>query len=124
MENIKVRGDYRRQYGGISLGDAIRSIRLTSDRLNWHQRQQRARASEDAIPSRIADVNEFYLTSDIQLVKDIIYKYAVRYIIVGQLERALYPGLGLDKFEQLDGVLWKEVFRVGETVIYEVVNQQ
>ena len=37
-------------------------------------------------------------------------------------ERALYPGPGLDKFDQLNGSLWKEVYREGETVIYEVLN--
>jgi len=91
---------------------------------NWHQRQQRARAPEEAIPTRITDVNEFYLTSDVQQVKDFLQKYGVRYIMVGQLERALYPGPGLDKFEQLDGFLWKEVFRENDTFIYEVINLQ
>jgi len=91
---------------------------------NWHQRQQRARASEAAVPTRVTDVNEFYLTSDVQQVKNFIQKYGVRYIIVGQLERALYPGPGLDKYEQLDGFMWQEVFRVDDTVIYEVLNHQ
>jgi len=91
---------------------------------NWHQRQQRARAPEEAIPTRITDVNAFYLTEDVQQVKDFLQKYGVRYIMVGQLERALYPVPGLDKFEDLDGFLWKEVFRIDDTVIYEVLNQQ
>jgi uncharacterized membrane protein len=46
----------------------------------------------------------------------------VKYIIVGQLERAYYPGPGLDKFAQQDGVLWRAVYRQGETVIYEVLD--
>jgi YYY domain-containing protein len=86
---------------------------------NNHQRQQRARAPENTISDRITDVNEFYLTSDPSRVKDILENYGVKYIIVGQLERALYPGSGLEKFESLEGVLWQEVFRSGDTVIYE-----
>ncbi|NPA26880.1 MAG: hypothetical protein GXO36_04715, partial [Chloroflexi bacterium] len=42
------------------------------------------------------------------------------YIIVGQLERAYYPGPGLDKFDQWNGQLWDRVFQQGETAIYRV----
>ncbi len=87
---------------------------------NWHQRQQRASASEDLIQGRIAEVNEFYLTTDQERAKSILDKFGVEYIIVGQLERALYPGEGLEKFEALDGVLWEEVYRDQDTVIYRV----
>jgi uncharacterized membrane protein len=89
---------------------------------NWHQRQQRARAPEYLIPSRIADVNDFYLTTDPLHSQELLKKYGVKYVILGQLERALYPGPGLEKFDQLNGSLWKEVYREGETVIYEVLN--
>lgn len=89
---------------------------------NWHQRQQRARAPEYVIPERINDVAEFYLTPDIERAQQILGKYDVKYIVVGQLERALYPGGGLEKFELYDGSLWDEVFRDGDTVIYQVTG--
>jgi hypothetical protein len=65
----------------------------------------------------------------------------VRYIVVGQLERIEYtPGApngpvpandpnglptpsGLLKFDQYNGTLWKEVYRDGQTVIYEVIAE-
>jgi uncharacterized membrane protein len=56
------------------------------------------------------------------LVEDFLQKYQVKYIVVGQLERAYYPGAELDKFEAQDGVLWQEVFRLNDTVIYEVLD--
>jgi uncharacterized membrane protein len=89
---------------------------------NWHERQQRARSAENLITDRISEVNEFYSEPDPQRAKAILDKYGVEYIIVGQLERALYPGPGLDKFEQEDGTLWKEVFHQGETTIYQVIG--
>jgi YYY domain-containing protein len=89
---------------------------------NWHERQQRARGPENLITDRITEVNEFYLGTDPERVKAILAKYGIEYIIVGQLERVLYPGAGLDKFEQMDGSLWREVFRVGDTVIYQVIT--
>jgi hypothetical protein len=46
----------------------------------------------------------------------------VRYIILGQQERGKYPGPGLDKFPAANGSLWKEVYRDGDTVIYEVLD--
>ena len=88
---------------------------------NWHQRQQRASWAEDLVPTRVNEVNEFYLSSDLTRIKEILLKYDIRYIIVGQLERAYYPGPGLDKFEQLDGYLWRSVYRDGDTVIYEAI---
>lgn len=87
---------------------------------NWHQRQQRARWPESTVPTRITDVNEFYLTTDETRLIDIIKRYRIEYIILGQLERALYPGPGLDKFEALNGHLWQAVYRDGEMVIYRV----
>jgi YYY domain-containing protein len=89
---------------------------------NWHQRQQRAAGPEYLVPQRIGQINEFYLTEDSSFAQEFLHDYEVRYIIVGQLERALYPGPGLNKFENLNGNLWHEVYRDGETVIYEVLG--
>ena len=88
---------------------------------NWHERQQRAAASEDVVTDRINQVNQFYLTTDLDQAREFIRKFNVEYVVVGQLERALYPGPGLDKFEALNGSLWKLVFHEGETDIYEVL---
>jgi uncharacterized membrane protein len=89
---------------------------------NWHERQQRSSSPENLIADRISEVNEFYLDTDPEKAMAILDKYGVKYIIVGQLEQALYPGPGLDKFEQMDGLLWQEVFRAGSTVIYQVIR--
>ena len=89
---------------------------------NWHQRQQRARSPENLVQDRVDAVGDFYLTEYLEAARNFVQYYGVRYVIVGQLERALYPGFGLVKFEQLEGSLWKEVYREGETVIYEVIG--
>jgi YYY domain-containing protein len=91
---------------------------------NWHERQQRGSVPGEIVPLRIGEVNEFYLTPDPDQARRFLQKYEVRYVIVGQLERALYPGPGLDKFENQNGVLWREVYRDGSTVIYEVMEAQ
>jgi uncharacterized membrane protein len=90
---------------------------------NWHQRQQRTVASHDWVFERVDAVHEFYQTQDLDWVRDFVEKYNVRYIVFGQLEQAKYAGVGLDKFEEQDGVLWREVFRDRQTAIYEVIHE-
>jgi YYY domain-containing protein len=99
---------------------------------NWHQRQQRALMSEQ-VWNRVNEINAFYATTDPAAAKAFLQKYNVRYIVVGQLERAEYiPGApdgpvtadapnGLPKFDEYNGRLWKEVYRDGQTVVYEVL---
>ena len=88
----------------------------------WHQQQQRAVVPGSWVTERILEVDSFYLTEDWNQAAEFLRKYGVRYIIVGQQERGLYPGPGLEKFKQADGVLWREVYRDGETVIYKVIE--
>ena len=73
------------------------------------------------VQTRVDQVNSFYTTTDSALARDFLRRYNVRYIIVGQLERAAYAGYGIEKFEWFDGRLWQEVYRDGQTVIYEVI---
>jgi YYY domain-containing protein len=99
---------------------------------NWHQRQQRAYQGEQ-VWDRVSEINAFYATTDLESAQAFLRKYNVRYIIVGRLERAEYiPGApngpvpagspdGLLKFEQFNGIFWREVYRDGQTVIYEVL---
>jgi uncharacterized membrane protein len=92
---------------------------------NWHQRQQRAVIPSTWVTDRVEDVNNFYLTTDFHETKEFLEKYNISYIIVGQLERAKYPGDGIEKFAQLDGNLWQEVYTNtdGNTTIYKVLEK-
>ena len=36
--------------------------------------------------------------------------------------KLIIPGMDLLKFEQYDGIYWKEVYRELDTVIYQVIN--
>jgi uncharacterized membrane protein len=86
---------------------------------NWHQRQQRTLYPQ-VVEDRVSQVGSFYTTADAQQAEDFLRRYNVRYIIVGQLERAEYPGPGLLKFVHYEGQLWDAVYREGQTVIYQV----
>jgi YYY domain-containing protein len=89
---------------------------------NWHQRQQRGYADDSWVWERVNAINDFYETTDRAEATAFLARYGVSWIVVGQLERAYYPGDGLDKFPAWDGELWRQRFHQGETAIYEVVR--
>ena len=90
---------------------------------NWHQRQQRAILPSNWVTDRIDEVQKFYQSTNIEEAKSFIEKYQIKYIIVGQLEKIVYPGLGLDKFKSMDGILLNSVFQLEDTTIYKVKDK-
>lgn len=87
----------------------------------WHERQQRV-AVGDPVSPRTIEVGNFYNTLSPDEAMAFLHKYGVRYIILGQLERGLYAGPGLAKFQAEEGVLWQKVYQDRDMVIYLVVS--
>jgi len=87
---------------------------------DWHQIQQRSITPSTWVTNRTQDVADFYTSLDQASVKDFLDKYDVSYIVVGQLERVIYPGEGLTKFETWNNHLWETVYEDRSTVIYRV----
>lgn len=86
----------------------------------WHQEQQRVVMPAGTVAARGQEGQDFYRTLDLAAAKAFLQKYAVQYIIVGELERSYFPE-GLSKFDEQDGHLWQAVYRDGDTVIYQVL---
>jgi len=88
---------------------------------NWHERQQRAIYTEPLVELRIRDVAAIYNTTDPTQALRLLGKYSVRYVVVGELERAYYEPAGLAKFEQMarQGLL-EVAYRAGPVTIYRV----
>ena len=73
----------------------------------WHQQQQRW-GYRNEINSRMADVNAIYTTPGFELAGNLIDKYGVKYILIGELEKLYYPSNGLRKiYDGLGGKLEK-----------------
>ena len=87
----------------------------------WHQQQQRAIFPGNWVSERIDEIDNFYLTPDLDQARDFLQKYDVNYIILGQQERGRYPGEGLEKFPVAEGIFWRRVYEDGNTIIYEVL---
>jgi YYY domain-containing protein len=88
----------------------------------FHQQQQRGvnETLLSLIRTREADVKTFYTTSDPAAAQLILRKYAVKYVILGELEQVYYPGDGLTNIQDGLGGMLQKVFEYGKTQVYEV----
>ncbi|WP_420631925.1 DUF2298 domain-containing protein [Candidatus Leptofilum sp.] len=93
--------------------------------IGWsgHQRQQRAILPGQFIDQRLRDVATLYNTTNVQEAQNILAKYDVGYVYVGQLEWVLYSPPGLNKFDQMVemGIL-EELYRNAGTSVYKVLD--
>jgi YYY domain-containing protein len=91
---------------------------------SWHVRQHNSLLDGALIDKRIDDVNGFYNTPEISLAQQFLKRYRVRYIVLGDLERAYYDAQGIGKFQwMVDQSLLRIVFgdnTVNATTIFEV----
>lgn len=90
----------------------------------WHQVQQRLGVLPGTtVDRRRDDVRECYDTADVARALDILARYDVSYIYVGEYERAYYDPEGLAKFDEMaaDGRL-RVVYEAQGVRIYEVVG--
>ncbi|NJO83435.1 MAG: hypothetical protein HC828_11865, partial [Blastochloris sp.] len=85
--------------------------------VQWRNGDVAARAELDP---RKADVDTIYSTTDINVARDLLEKYDVRYVYIGGLERQNYNTESLAKFDQLGA----PVFQQDEVTIYQLHTGQ
>jgi len=88
--------------------------------LGWHQSEQRYAWQ---VGERDAAAREFFNTTDLERTRQLIRDLHIRYVYVGQLERAVYDQAGLQKFDEMvqTGEM-RVVYRNERTIIYEVLK--
>ena len=87
----------------------------------WHQVQQRGTYAPQ-VDARLRDVQTMFGDPNPARVTPLLDKYGVRYIYVGDLERAYYSAAGIGKFDQMADTL-RPVYQQGSVTIYEVLGQ-
>jgi uncharacterized membrane protein len=99
-------------YARISTFSGLPSV------LGWpgHVSQWRGGARE--IGSRLTDIDTIYGTSDWQTTLDLLKKYNIRYIYLGDMERSTYR-VNEVKFTQHLSI----IYQVGLITIYEVSEE-
>jgi YYY domain-containing protein len=105
-ESVK---DSYSEYARISTFTGLPSV------LGWsnHEGQWRDLALQG---SRKDDLQTLYSTPDWATTQEIIDRYNIRYIVVGNLERTTYPQLNEEKFSRF----LKPIFQKGSITVYEV----
>ena len=83
------------EFGRISASTGVPAI------LGWPGHELQWHGSDELYRGREQDVAEIYQTTDVAKLKELIDKYNVTYIYIGNLERNKYGVLGMDKFDEL-----------------------
>ena len=101
-------GDYS-DYGRVSMLTGLQTV------LGWYHHEVQWRGGNEEIGNRQEDILTLYETLDWETAKDVIDMYNIRYIYLGNLERATYD-VHEEKFIQHLDV----VFEQGTVTIYQV----
>ncbi len=85
---------------------------------DWHQRQQRV-DYDWAVTERRQEIDRFYRSpSEIEAAAT-LDRYGVKYVVVGDLERVMYPPEGIAKFGQMEDRGLRPAWSNGAVTIYE-----
>jgi YYY domain-containing protein len=85
---------------------------------DWHQRQQRVNY-DWAVTDRRQQVDSFFRTGSLTQAVELLDRYDVRYVYVGELERIRYPANGLEKFDRMAELGLTPVYSAGPVTIYK-----
>ncbi|HVT01446.1 MAG TPA: DUF2298 domain-containing protein [Patescibacteria group bacterium] len=106
----EAQGDSYTDYGRISSNTGLPTI------LGWTVHEWLWRGTYDIPAPRIEEVRNLYETQNRDVAKQILTKYKVIYVYVGDLERQKYPNIDEEKFNSLG----KIIFQDGNTRIYKI----
>ena len=82
------------EFGRVSSSTGLPTI------LGWPTHEEHWRGSRRPLENREVDVRRIYLSDNQQEVIDLLDKYKIRYIFIGDRERSRYPGINLNNFTQ------------------------
>ena len=106
---VEVVGDSYTLLNAVSVFSGVPSIE------GWRVHEWLWRGGYDVVAAREADVREVYQGTDLGKTKEIIKKYNVGWILIGQDERITYK-INEEKLWQLGTMVWSQ----GETYILKV----
>jgi YYY domain-containing protein len=107
---VEAQGDSYTDYERISTNTGLPTI------LGWTVHEWLWRGTYDIPAPRISEVQTFYETTNVTQAVDIIRKYHVRYVYVGDLERQKYTKLTEIIFKKIGHIIYHH----GNTRIYQI----
>ncbi len=109
---LEAQGDSYTDYGRVSINTGFPTV------LGWTVHEWLWRGTYDIPSPRINDVKALYETKDVNDAKDLLKKYNVSLVFIGELEKQKYPTLNEEKFKTLG----KPIYKNGNTKIYRLNN--
>ena len=89
--------------------------------LGWDNHQGQQRGYGMKISQRKNDIRYIYSTTDTELALNLLDKYKVKYIYVGDIERHYYPEEGIAKFSEMLGSSLSMAYKNERVTIYEII---
>lgn len=102
---LEAPGDSYSDYERVSVATGLPTV------CGWYVHEWLWRGGHEEEDQRLADIQTIYTSTDAETVKELIRKYKIRYIYIGNLEREKYPDIQ-------DGLLQS----IGETVYSDGVS--
>jgi uncharacterized membrane protein len=108
---LEAHGDAYREFTRISMNTGIPTV------LGWEHHIKQRGLTEQALIERKKAIRAIYSSDDFALTKDLLVKYKIDYIIIGQLERTNNRPFYPEKFDD-HPELFTKVASFGNTHIY------
>lgn len=103
-------GDSYTDYERISMATGLPTIE------GWLVHEWLWRGSYDEPGKRSTEVQTIYEAKDINETRELLKKYHIKYLVIGEMERQKYPNINENNLKKLG----TKVFESGSTAIYEL----
>ncbi len=107
---LEAQGDSYTDFARVSANTGLPTV------LGWTVHEWLWRGTYDVPAPRIPQVQTLYESSDVNITRDLIEKYKIEYVFIGDLEYQKYSNLTEQKF----GNLGKIIYKNGKTKIYKI----
>ncbi len=109
---MEAHGDPYREFTRISMNTGLPTV------LGWPYHVEQRGLSPAEISIRKEFIKSVYESKESKDILHAINRFKVKYIVVGDIERQVYPGTNTEKFEHSE--LFAKVFETGRTAIYQI----
>ena len=99
---LEAPGDSYTEYNVISSYTGLPTIS------GWFVHEWLWRGTAEIPQARVSDISEIYTSEDLSKTTQLLKKYGVSYVIIGEFERMKYPNIIEEKFSQLGKVVFSQ----------------
>jgi len=107
---LEAQGDSYTDYARVSSNTGLPTV------LGWTVHEWLWRGTYDIPAPRIAEIAKIYESQDPKETKNLLKKYNISLVFIGNLEKQKYPALYEEKFKSLGQIIYQK----GETKIFKV----